>query len=278
MKQSALKCQQQIVLWTRKLNSTKPHLLELSLWPACSKTKKQEPTLANQREEAEHLGEEQEEGGRLADEKTLVRCYNLFLKLSLSCVCCCWLVICFQLWSVYAWWRPVLGWNCCKNNTLRVTLSKADRGPQNLEPIIWRPPSIRSSELTSLPEGWTTRMTSTETRIKIRTLATSIIFITLFILSFVIIQVVSVPTPRKRAGSVQQEGALCLWEEPCRERHGWGWSFLLFVSRSKQKGRKSTNLNWKKWNLNICYICDMSALHFGFLDICDKMCSLKIST
>ena len=85
-----------------------------------------------------------------------------------------------------------------------------------------------------------------------------------------IIQVVSVPTPRKRSGAVQQEGALCLWEESCRERHGWGWSLLLFVSRSKQKGRKSTNLNWKKWNLNICYICDMSALHFGFLDICDK--------
>ena len=86
----------------------------------------------------------------------------------------------------------------------------------------------------------------------------------------IIIQVLSVPTPRKRSGAVQQEGALCLWEEPCRERHGWGWSLLLFVSRSKQKGRKSTNLNWKKWNLNICYICDMSALHFGFLDICDK--------
>ena len=119
------------------------------------------------------------------------------------------------------------------------------------------------------------RMTSTETRIKIRTLATSIIFIILFISSFVIIQVVSVPTPRKRAGAVQQEGALCLWEKPCRERHGWGWSLFLFVSRSKQKGRKSTNLNWKKWNLNLCYICDMSALHFGFLDICDKMCNSK---
>ena len=114
-----------------------------------------------------------------------------------------------------------------------------------LEPINWRPPSIRSSELTSLPKGWTPRMTSTETRIKIRTLATSIIFIISFISSFVIIQVVSVPTPRKRSGAVQQEGALCLWEEPCRERHGWGWSFLLFVSRSKQKREKSINLNWK---------------------------------
>ena len=70
--------------------------------------------------------------------------------------------ILFQLWSVYAWWRPALGWNCCNLNTLRVTLSKADRGPQNLESIHWRrPPSIRSSELTSLPEGWTTRMTKT---------------------------------------------------------------------------------------------------------------------
>ena len=84
-----------------------------------------------------------------------------FLTLTFFCFCFCWLGICFQLWSVYAWWRPVLGWNCCNINTLRVTLSKADRGPQNLESIHWRrPPSIRSSELTSLPEGWTTRIKS----------------------------------------------------------------------------------------------------------------------
>ena len=89
-------------------------------------------------------------------------------------------------------------------------------------------------------------MTSTETRIKITTLATSIIFIILFISSFVIIQVVSVSTPRKRAGAVQQEGALCLWEKPCRERHGWGWSLFLFVSRSKQKGRKINKSDLKK--------------------------------
>ena len=44
-----------------------------------------------------------------------------------------------------------------QNNTFRVTLSKADRGPQNLEPINWRPPSIRSNELTGLPKGWMTR-------------------------------------------------------------------------------------------------------------------------
>ena len=73
-----------------------------------------------------------------------------------------------------------------------------------------------------------------------------------FISSFVIIiQVVSVATARKRCGSVQQEGALCLWEEPCRERHGWGWSLLLFVSRSKQKGRKINKFELKKWNLNL---------------------------
>ena len=60
------------------------------------------------------------------------------------------------------------------------------------------------------------------------------------------IQVVSVATPRKRSGAVQQEGALCLWEEPCRERHGWGWSLLLFVSRSKQKGRKINKSELKK--------------------------------
>ena len=37
--------------------------------------------------------------------------------------------------------------------------------------------------------------------------------------------------------------------------------FFLLVAANK-RGEKSTNLNWKKWNLNLCYICDMSALHF----------------
>ena len=115
MKQSALKCRKQIQLWTRKLNSTKPHWLELSMWLACSRTKKPEPTLANQREEAEG-------GGCLADEKTLVECYNFFLKLSLSSA-----FAFVDLVYVFNWWRPALGWNCCKTIHLGLSCPKRTR-------------------------------------------------------------------------------------------------------------------------------------------------------
>ena len=122
-------------------------------------------------------------------------------------------------------------------------------------------------------------MTSTETRIKITTLATSIIFIILFISSFVIIQVVSVPTPRKRAGAVQQEGALCLWEKPCRERHGWGWSLFLFVSRSKQKGRKINKSELKKNGISTSVISVTWAPYIlDFLIFVTKCAVQKISS